>query len=267
MPKPKKPFIWLTCMACGEEHETRRHGATACRSCLDAGRRPNTRKCRSCRQKYPSAHGGIFCKTCEPDRSDIELGVTYQKALEDERQKALEDKLLEQDKEERHLRRVQKRREMVAQQLEILEKLGKKPKGLPEMTKDIAAGTIAVLWLQLCGSDGSVNPLLRDQVVEDETKQRMLTTYLRLRLKGYTGDALSKVDPVALMAKDAEDIDKALTELPKVEDDDDDTATAFDPLEDLDPAMREWVNDFQFNQDQQQQAERLGLSTTTTTNN
>lgn len=125
---------------------------------------------------------------------------------------------LEKDREERKLEEAQKRRDAVKEQLAELERLSKKPKGYPALTDEIAESTLGMMWLNLCATDGNVKILLKDQEVDDDTKHRMLITYLRLRLKGFTNDAVAKINPTRLMAQDAAQVDRAIREIPRVQD-------------------------------------------------
>ena len=129
------------------------------------------------------------------------------------------------------------------------------------MTKKTAASAIGVLWLNLCATDGATSVLLNDRDVDDDTKGRLLITYLRLVLKGHTPEALSKVDPVALMDRDADEVDRAIYELPKVDpEEDDDHTAAFDPFEGIDENMREEIEAFQERQRHREMEQRLGLA-------
>jgi hypothetical protein len=166
---------------------------------------------------------------------------------------------LEREREDRKMSRAEARREAVANQLAELDRLSTKPKGYPEMTKKTAASAIGVLWLNLCATDGATSVLLNDQYVDDDTKGRLLITYLRLVLKGHTPEAVSKVDPVALMDRDAAEVDRAISELPKVDPEDEDDP-AFDPFEGLDENMREEIEVFQERQRHREMEQRLGLA-------
>lgn len=256
MPSAKKQMHLRTCMACGKVHETHKPKAARCQPCIDAGRPAKTRTCPACDEKYPAIHGGNFCGSC----------AANPKALEDDDAKAkaeFEAKLInmiEVEKEERRLKAKEKRREQAQRQLDALNELSKTPKGLPKMTKETAESAIGILWLNLCHSDGSVTTLLRDQTADDETKGRLLMAHMRLRLKGYTNEAVTTVDPVKLIKQDPEQIDKALTEMPGVEANPDANDWSFDPLEGLEPDMRDEVIAFQERQNQREMEQRLGLA-------
>ena len=243
----KKATYNRTCLACGDDHETTRPKATRCKPCVEQGHKAQPVTCPSCDQKFPKSDREQFCRSCrnDPDAVASSMASILQQDLERER-------------EDRKMSRAEARREAVANQLAELDRLSTKPKGYPEMTKKTAASAIGVLWLNLCATDGATSVLLNDQYVDDDTKGRLLITYLRLVLKGYTPEAVSKVDPVTLMGRDVAAVDKAITKLPKVEDDDD---TAFcDPFEGLDENMREEIEAFQERQRHREMARRLGLA-------
>lgn len=128
------------------------------------------------------------------------------------------------------------------------------------MTKQVSQSALGVLWLELCWSDGQLNALTRDTEIDDETKRRLLTTYLRLRLKGFHSHAVAKIDPVRMMAYDERQIDEALEELPKVDLEQPQDDLTFDPFEDLSDELREEVISFQEEQNRQEMAQRLGLA-------
>jgi hypothetical protein len=103
---------------------------------------------------------------------------------------------LEREREDRKMRQAEARREAVANQLAELDRLSTKPKGYPEMTKKTAASAIGVLWLNLCATDGATSVLLNDRYVDDDTKGRLLITYLRLVLKGHTPECAFRDHPI-----------------------------------------------------------------------
>jgi len=246
----KKATYNRTCLACGDDHETTRPKATRCKPCVEQGHKAQPVTCPSCDQKFPKSDREQFCRSCrnDPDAVASSMASILQQDLERER-------------EDRKMSRAEARREAVANQLAELDRLSTKPKGYPEMTKKTAASAIGVLWLNLCATDGATSVLLNDQYVDDDTKGRLLITYLRLVLKGYTPEAVSKVDPVALMDRDADEVDRAIFELPKVDpDEEDEDDPAFDPFEGLDENMREEIEVFQERQRHREMAQRLGLA-------
>jgi len=244
----KKATYNRTCLACGGDHETTRPNATRCKPCIEQGHKAYAVTCPSCGQKFPKSDQEQFCRSCRNDPAAVASSMA-----------SILQQDLEREREDRKMSRAEARREAVANQLAELDRLSTKPKGYPEMTKKTAASAIGVLWLNLCATDGATSVLLNDQYVDDDTKGRLLITYLRLVLKGHTPEAVSKVDPVALMDRDADEVDRAISELPKVDDEDEDDP-AFDPFEGLDENMREEIEVFQERQRHREMAQRLGLA-------
>ncbi|MCA1807340.1 MAG: hypothetical protein LC687_05775 [Actinobacteria bacterium] len=255
-PRSSKEMFTRVCLACGCDHQTTKPKATRCQPCIDSGNKAKTVTCPACDADFPRADQERFCRSCrEKDRTELRRSIFDKSHQQD----------LEEAREERRQRSAQKRRSDAAYQMAELERLGKRPKGYPAMTKETADSAIGLLWLTLCATEGATNCLLHDQSVDDETKGRLMTTFLRLRLKGFTSDSLSKVDPSALMKRDVAEVDRAIRELPKVEGEDpedheDDDDYTFDPLEDLEPDMKQELIEFQERQRRKELADRLGLS-------
>jgi hypothetical protein len=244
----KKATYTRTCLACGDDHETTRPKATRCKPCVDQGNKAKAVTCPGCDTKFPKIDDDQFCRSCRA----LPSGQITEMILELDLAKEAED---------RKLRDAKRRRDAVAQQLAELERLGNRPKGYPEMTKKTAESAIGVLWLNLCATEGATHVLLNDRDVDDDTKGRLMTTYLRLVLKGFTSEAVAKVDPVALMGRDMAEVDKAISELPKVDpEEDDDHTAAFDPFEGIDENMREEIEAFQERQRHREMEQRLGLA-------
>ena len=246
----KKATYNRTCLACGGDHETTRPNATRCKPCIEQGHKAYAVTCPSCGQKFPKSDQEQFCRSCRNDPAAVASSMA-----------SILQQDLEREREDRKMSRAEARREAVANQLAELDRLSTKPKGYPEMTKKTAASAIGVLWLNLCATDGATSVLLNDRYVDDDTKGRLLITYLRLALKGHTPEAVSKVDPVALMDRDADEVDRAIYELPKVDpEEDDDHTAAFDPFEGIDENMREEIEAFQERQRHREMEQRLGLA-------
>ena len=246
----KKATYNRTCLACGGDHETTRPNATRCKPCIEQGHKAYAVTCPSCGQKFPKSDQEQFCRSCRNDPAAVASSMA-----------SILQQDLEREREDRKMSRAEARREAVLNQLAELDRLSTKPKGYPEMTKKTAASAIGVLWLNLCATDGATSVLLNDRYVDDDTKGRLLITYLRLALKGHTPEAVSKVDPVALMDRDADEVDRAIYELPKVDpEEDDDHTAAFDPFEGIDENMREEIEAFQERQRHREMEQRLGLA-------
>lgn len=197
------------CMACGCEFTTNKSRASRCNDCLSANRKVAKRKCLECRAQFPlldEAH--VNCKTC----SEM-LWVTQFEMTPEQQAKALEAEYLS-----RH-------QERLAHQQAWLDRRSKAPKGYPKMTQRTSKTTLGVLWLQLCAADGASASIMyaaRSNDLNENQKVCLLTTFYRLRAKGYHPSAISKLCPKAIL-KDATQI--AVTDLPKVTEADPTTIT------------------------------------------
>ena len=124
---------------------------------------------------------------------------------------------------------------------------------MSEKTRKTPLGT---LWVELCDADGAASSIShRFDLTEDE-KLHLISTYHRLRLKGFHPSALANLCPKAILEKVTEE---ALEDLPEVDLEDPDDGLTFDPLEDLSDELRAEVLAFQENQQRQADAIRLGL--------
>ena len=86
------------------------------------------------------------------------------------------------------------------------------------MKLKVAESAIGIAWLEIVHRDGAVNSLshISELDVDVATKERLLTTYLRLRLKRIRPEAIAKLCPLGLMKMSEQDRDQALSELPRV---------------------------------------------------
>lgn len=253
----KKPLKTLTCLSCGEDHQTSRYRSTRCPTCTEQNLKTKALTCPACDTKFPKVDGHDFCRVC---RTDDELVATTRAEVKEKLRKERFERDFSADKEEQRMRDAKKRRDAAKGQLAMLNNLGKLPKGYPEMTEETKSSAIGVLWLNLCATEGASRVLLNNRDVDDDTKQRMMTSYLRMTLKGYTPEAVSKVDPVALMRRDRDEMDKALTELPKVTEPEAADEFAFDPFEGVDDNLKNEVIALQEQREQCETAQRLGLA-------
>jgi hypothetical protein len=76
---------------------------------------------------------------------------------------------------------------------------------------------LSILWVELCATDGAASTLLAtaqaDHGLTEDQKVTLLTSYYRLRCRGYHPSALAKLCPKALLKEAAQD---ALGDLPEV---------------------------------------------------
>lgn len=102
------------------------------------------------------------------------------------------------EREERRKAELEKRLEAQAAYLDARSRI---PKGYRKMRIEQKL-PLNLLWLQLCAADGAASSLIyggaRVDLSEDE-KVVLLTSYLRLRCKGYHTDAIAKVCPRSLL--------------------------------------------------------------------
>lgn len=198
---PRTPRIERTCLVCNTSFEGTPK-ATRCRPCREAGHRVRapTKTCLECRKQFTlvdEAH--VNCASC----SDM-LGIFQFEMTPEQQAKALEAGYLS-----RH-------QERLAHQRAWLDRRGQAPKGHPKMNKRTTATPIGVLWLQLCAADGAAAAILyaaRSDDLAEQEKVSLLTTFYRLRAKGYHPSAIAKLCPRAIL-QDAPQA--AITDLPQV---------------------------------------------------
>lgn len=126
------------------------------------------------------------------------------------------------------------------------------------MLKATSETPLGQLWLSLCYADGMVNCLTRDSSVSVKDRERLLMVYFKLRLKGYTGEAVAKVCPVSLLGQDQKALTDALEDLPEVNATSPTQAEPLD-LEDLSDAQRIHLETTAHQQERQRLQSLLGL--------
>jgi len=133
------------------------------------------------------------------------LGV-FQFEMTPEQQAAL----VEAENLSRHLERLEA-------QNAWLDARSKPPKGYPRMNQRTSKTPIGILWVSLCSADGAASSIMyaahSDVPLSEEDKVTLMTSFYRLRAKGYHPSALSKLCPQALLKQAAQE---ALQDLPKV---------------------------------------------------
>lgn len=188
------------CGACGSAFSTHRVRAVRCDDCAETGQKVAKRKCLECSRPFPLIDDShVTCQPC----SEM-LGLSRYEMTPEQQARALEAEYLS-----RH-------QERLAHQQAWLDRRSKAPKGYPKMTQRTSKTTLGVLWLQLCAADGasaSIMYAVRSNDLTEDQKVSMLTTFYRLRAKGYHPSAISKLCPKAIL-KDA--TQAALTDLPQV---------------------------------------------------
>ncbi|WP_171125595.1 hypothetical protein [Ruegeria sp. HKCCA4707] len=190
-----------TCNACGEEYETHKPKASRCETCIDENRRITYKTCISCDAKFPAPFGDEYsCPSC------AEAHGIGQAELTPEQRKII--------KAEETLARWKNK--VAILETELDERSNAKPKGTKLMNEKTKASAVGVAWLELCARDGQVSALsqIHERDLDDDTKLRLVLAYSRIRLRGYSVEAISKLCPVHLMSRDD---DKAITDLPFAE--------------------------------------------------
>lgn len=110
-----------------------------------------------------------------------------------------------------------KRQDRLKNQIEWLDRRSNKPKGYQAMLKATSESPLGQLWLSLCHADGQVNCLTHDTTVPVVDRERLLLVHFRLRLKGYTADAVAKICPISLINTDAKTLTDVRDALPEVD--------------------------------------------------
>lgn len=187
-----------TCAACGSEFSTHKARSVRCTPCIDQDRKVPKRTCLECKKPFPLIDDAdINCGPC----ADM-LGVFQYEMTPEQAAKALEQENLD-----RH-------QETLKRQTKWLNQREKPPTGYKIMNKENSSTTLATLWVHLCAADGAASSLMyTTSTLNEDTKITLLTTFYRLRAKGYHPSAISKLCPESILKQATQD---ALKELPKV---------------------------------------------------
>lgn len=189
-----------TCQACGSDFTTHKARVARCNECIVNGRPVPKRTCLECKRLFTLTDDShINCPEC----ADL-LGVPQFEMSVDQQAKAAEAENLS-----RH-------QDRLAAQKAWLDHRAKPPKEHPNMTQRTSKTPLGILWLQLCAADGAASSLLYAAAIselDEDGKVTLMTTFYRLRAKGYHPSAISKLCPKAILKQAAQD---ALQDLPKV---------------------------------------------------
>ena len=198
--RPDLPQYDKTCVACGSGFHTHKTRAVRCTPCIDANRKVPKRTCLECKKPFTVIDDAdINCGPC----ADM-LGIFQYEMSTEQAAKALEQENLE-----RH-------QETLKKQTKWLNQRERPPTGYPTMNKANSSTTLATLWVQLCAADGAASSLMYTTTtsnLNEDTKVTLLTTFFRLRAKGYHPSAISKLCPESILKQATQE---ALTDLPKV---------------------------------------------------
>ena len=190
-----------TCQVCSTAFTTHKAKAARCPSCIAENRPVKKRKCLECSKPFPLIdEDHLNCKSCADFLDIDQADMTPEQAA----------RLAHEDHLKRH-------RERLQQQNEWLTARERKPKGYAAMLKRDQNRPLSILWVELCAADGAAATLMAtaqaDHGLTEERKVTLLTSYYRLRCKGYHPSAISKLCPRALLKGSAQD---ALGDLPEV---------------------------------------------------
>ena len=213
-----------------------------CKTCKDAGRQPKIRICIECRSPFTFRDDTpVTCPSC------ADLLSIDQSEVSPEQAKAIRA-------EQRRLRWLESDSELK----DWLTERDRTPKGKAKMNQTTAKLPIGLLWLQLCAADGAAASICyaANTVISETDKLALLTSFMRLRVKGYRPDALATLCPIALLRDATQD---AIGDLPEVTESEPDDGLHFDPLEDLEAGHRSEIIAFQEQQSRLTDAIQLGL--------
>jgi len=195
-------IIEKTCAACHETFETHRPKASRCQPCIDEDRRPRKRTCLECNRPFTlfdPSH--INCATCAGN-----LGIE---------QSEMSPAQLAAELEERQRERWRERHDELQRWLNQREA---RPKGYKTMTNATTKIPAGIFWLEVCAADGAAASVTyaASTDLSAEEKIGLLTSFMRLRVKGYHPAALAKLCPVSLLEADTQ---AAIGDLPKADED------------------------------------------------
>lgn len=214
--RANRPQHEKTCHACGEHFTTPKANTVRCGPCIAEGREVKHRQCLECRASFPVIDDShVNCPTCAEMLGVEQYELTPEQA----------ERLAEEERRARTQARI-------ARQAEWLDQRERKPKGRKAMTRATAKTPVGILWLQLCAADGAAASVLyagaNTDLSEDE-KLSLLSSFHRLRVRGYHPDALAKLCPAALLRDETR---AAIPDLPQVTPGapEDDAEWVFDPF-------------------------------------
>jgi len=188
----------MNCQACGDPYQGTPK-STRCGTCKSEGRKVRTRKCVECSKQFNlTDESHITCPSC----ADI-FGVEQW------------DMSPERAEELRAERRKLRWQENLTSFREWLDARECPPRKYKNMSKTTAKQPIGILWLQICHADGAASAVtyVANTDLSEADKLSLLTSFMRLRVKGYHPSVLAQLCPVALLATETQE---ALTDIPKV---------------------------------------------------
>ena len=248
-PKPPKPApvqYDKTCLTCGDQFTTRRAKAVRCPPCASADMPVRVRRCCECGSSYNLAHDDHSSIRCEPCAELLGFDQIQPNP--------------EQLEAERQEQRRERRKGLLARQAAWLdEREARTPKG-KRMTTAVRSKPIGSLWMQVCAHDGAAHSLTYAGATADLTeheKLALLTSYVKLRLKGYRSEQIERLCPVALLQEDTQG---ALSDLPEVTESDPEDDPNHDPYAGLTSTQIEEITDFTERQKRRTEAVVLGLA-------
>ena len=189
------------CGACGQDFQTHKPKAARCNDCIVAGNPTRTRSCLECKQKFTLTDDlHVNCQACAA-MLEIE---------QDELTPAQQAAEIEAAHQSNH-------QDQLKRQTAWLDAREKAPKGYPKLNHRTYKITLGVLWLQICAADGQAASIMfaaKPCTLDEDEKVMLLTTFYRLRAKGFHPSAIAKLCPKAILKDEAQ---SALNNLPKVE--------------------------------------------------
>ena len=203
------PRVERECLACGVRF-IGTPKATRCPDCRASGRkvpsdkqsaRRRTYTCIECGQRKPVDPEFPDARRCEPCSELLGLDQIELSPGEEERRRAQE--------------RLNRVKERLASQAEVLKRLTRKPEG-KKMTSRTTKLPVGLLWLEIVAGDGRATSVAYTDGTDLSEDQylALLLSYHRLRCKGFEPHEIAKLCPVALLQTDPQ---SKLSELPRVE--------------------------------------------------
>jgi hypothetical protein len=203
--KPRVPVADLlkyekTCQACTSVFHTHKSKAVRCNHCITSGRAIPKRTCLECRKPFNLLDDAdVNCPSCAET-----LGIFQHERSPEQIAKELEEESLT------------IHQERLAEMLAWLTERERPPRGYPKMLKRDISQPLSILWVGLCAADGAASSFMFTTNVHglsEEDKVTLLTSFYRLRCKGFHPAGIAKLCPKALLKQAAQ---KAIADLPEV---------------------------------------------------
>ncbi len=173
---------------------------------------PKQRACLECGAKFsPVTPDDRFCPSCTgllkldpPTLTGRLTRFDYDKLGEEDKRGFVVDQLT-------NLERV------VVHQINFDPTSDPTPEGYQRMTQRMSETPLGILWVQLCAADGAASSIISvtetPRNLTDEGKVTLLTTFYRLRAKGFHPAVIAKLCPVAILKEAGQE---AIIDLPTV---------------------------------------------------